>query len=549
MGWAHRRWRFRPTGGRWHSSRSGNGPARLYVRPLDGEGAALVPGSDTVEGPFFSPDGRWVAFAVGVSIAGGMPAELRKYSLDTGLTQTIARLSDFFGGVWLADGRILFVNHQPAGLWVVDAGGGEPAPLVSKFVLDGKDVHRAIAWPALLPGGRALLVTDWERSRVGHLAVLDLDTRRLTGLGLEGSGAQLLPDGYMAYGGPDAALMAVRFDAAERRAQGTPVALMPAVAFGRNNIPVFAFSPAGTFVYASGYLRWSRREPMRLVRASPDGAVSPLPFDPDLFYRGLSLSRDGSKLAIATWDAGRWLFDIRRGSRIKLPGEAIADVQTIAWSPDGRRLAVTGPMLGKSTWGLVIESLEDHGRFQTVAEVREDEIKAAGWTPDGRLLVAFGALQDSGTIIRGFVQDGGEQTIATVPGQISTVRISPDGQWLAYDATTGGPFELLVMRIDGKGPRTPVNSRGGDSPRWSHDGRRLFFQRDGAVLAVDVELSSGELLFGPERRVVQWNAGREFDVAPDGSLFGMEPVPDAARQTTIQLRTNWFAEVARLVGR
>lgn len=60
---------------------------------LDGVGAPEIA---------LSPDGQWVAFAVGASAiaGGGIPTELRKYSVDTGLTQTIAPIDDYFGGVW-----------------------------------------------------------------------------------------------------------------------------------------------------------------------------------------------------------------------------------------------------------------------------------------------------------------------------------------------------------------------------------------------------------------------------------------------------------------
>ncbi len=54
-------------------ARGETGVQRLYVRALDATEAVPVPGSDTAEGPFFSPDGRWVAFAVGTSLVGGQP--------------------------------------------------------------------------------------------------------------------------------------------------------------------------------------------------------------------------------------------------------------------------------------------------------------------------------------------------------------------------------------------------------------------------------------------------------------------------------------------
>ena len=47
-------------------------PQRLYLQHLDRPNEVIVvPGSEEAEGPFFSPDGDWVAFAVGVSSRSG----------------------------------------------------------------------------------------------------------------------------------------------------------------------------------------------------------------------------------------------------------------------------------------------------------------------------------------------------------------------------------------------------------------------------------------------------------------------------------------------
>ncbi len=94
-----------------------------------------------------------------------------------------------------------------------------------------------------------------------------------------------------------------------------------------------------------------------------------------------------------------------------------------------------------------------------------------------------------------------------------------------------------------------MNARGGQTPRWSRDGRQLFFRRDGAVLAVDVDASAGDIHFGPERRLFEWDVAREYDVSPSGEFYGMQAVPGAAEQTSIQLRTRWFEEVERVVRR
>ena len=89
---------------------------KLFVHRLDRDETIEVPDSNEAEGPFFSPDAQWIAFAVGVSMRSGMKGELKKYLLATGLTQSIAEIRDFFGGVWRDDGTILFMGANGAHL-------------------------------------------------------------------------------------------------------------------------------------------------------------------------------------------------------------------------------------------------------------------------------------------------------------------------------------------------------------------------------------------------------------------------------------------------
>ena len=69
------------------------------------------------------------------------------------------------------------------------------------------------------------------------------------------------------------------------------------------------------------------------------------------------------------------------------------------------------------------------------------------------------------------------------------------------------------------------------------------------ALGVPVEARPDGLHFGGEGLVVEWDAGPAFDASPDGTLFGLEPVPGAAVQTSLLVRTGWLAEVERLAGR
>jgi hypothetical protein len=83
---------------------------------------------------------------------------------------------------------------------------------------------------------------------------------------------------------------------------------------------------------------------------------------------------------------------------------------------------------------------------------------------------------------------------------------------------------------------------------WSRDGRTLFFRRGRRLLAVAATAAGDGIRFGEERAVLEWDVARSFEVGPDGTFYGAEPVPGAAVQTSLEVQTGWFDEVERLAG-
>jgi hypothetical protein len=107
---------------------SGTGKSGLWVRPLDGAGARLIPGTEGAGLPFWSPDGKTVAFFTAnqlkrVDLAGGAPLVICGCVADR-------------GAAWSSDGRILF-GTIASGLFQVPASGGMPSPLTTLDVSRG----------------------------------------------------------------------------------------------------------------------------------------------------------------------------------------------------------------------------------------------------------------------------------------------------------------------------------------------------------------------------------------------------------------------------
>ena len=88
-----------PAGDRFVFVTAGTAPA-IYARQLDGLTASPIAGTESGYGPFFSPDGEWIAF-----FANG---RLKKAALSGGGATILADAADPRGGAWLDDGTIVF---------------------------------------------------------------------------------------------------------------------------------------------------------------------------------------------------------------------------------------------------------------------------------------------------------------------------------------------------------------------------------------------------------------------------------------------------------
>ena len=60
-------------------------------------------------------------------------------------------------------------------------------------------------------------------------------------------------------------------------------------------------------------------------------------------------------------------------------------------------------------------------------------------------------------------------------------EISPDGKWVAYVSAESGQLEVYAHPFPGPGGKERVSTQGGNSVRWSRNGREMFYQVSGAA--------------------------------------------------------------------
>ena len=127
-------------------------------------------------------------------------------------------------------------------------------------------------------------------------------------------------------------------------------------------------------------------------------------------------------------------------------------------------------------------------------------------------------------------------------------QFSPDGRWVAYQSNETGRYEIYVRPFPARGGAFPISTDGGVYPRWSRDGKELYFiAPDAKMMAVPirgaattVEADVPAMLFQTRRLGGGSNViGRshQYDVARDGRFLINVEVESNALPITLLM--NW----------
>jgi serine/threonine-protein kinase len=117
--------------------------------------------------------------------------------------------------------------------------------------------------------------------------------------------------------------------------------------------------------------------------------------------------------------------------------------------------------------------------------------------------------------------------IQTMFGEIAP-RVSSNGRWVAYQSNESGMPRIYVRpfpNVDAGGWQ--VSPNGGTRPLWARSGRELFYQANGAMMAVPVRTTDSNFSYGNPTKLFDAApyyfgiAGHTFDVSPDGQKFLM----------------------------
>jgi Tol biopolymer transport system component len=126
--------------------------------------------------------------------------------------------------------------------------------------------------------------------------------------------------------------------------------------------------------------------------------------------------------------------------------------------------------------------------------------------------------------------------------------ISPDGRWLAYVSQQSGRGEVYLRPYPETGGRIQVSNQGGAEPRWSPDGRTLFFRTANSISKVDLRFEPRLEASAPRQVAgVRLSARRSlftYTVGKDDRFLAIQPGEEAARSEIVVI-LDWAAELRR----
>ncbi|HEV3142025.1 MAG TPA: protein kinase [Vicinamibacterales bacterium] len=501
----------------------------LWLRALEHANGQTIAGTDGGQWPFWSPDGRFIAF-----FGGG---KLKKIAIGGGTPQTLCEASNGLGGAWNRHDVIVFAPGANGPLFRVPATGGVAAAVTE---LDKSRQEIAHRHPYFLPdGAHFVYLAISTRPENTGIVLASLDSRERTWLLASGARAAFAPPDRLLFMRDDT-LMAQRLDLARATFDGDPVPIAEGVGsntgsggsgFSVSDDGLLAYR-AGTAATRDGTLTWVDRAGV----ASPASA-------PVAAYESPRLSANGQQIAVSK-DDGKirniWLLDVSRGVSTRFTTGAAIDDDPV-WSLDGSRIAFRSNRAGNYD---LYQKLSNGVAEEELLRRSDHPMVPEAWAPDGRSLVYRDTDPETKDDLWLLPMDGDRkpQPIARSRFNESLAQISPDGRWIAYQSNESGRPEVYVQDFPKPSRRVQISTDRGERPHWRSDGKELLYQSGSAVTAVGIAVDGGALKPGVPRALFQLDTIRgTWDMTADGRRFLMVVPVDRTPQANVPLTivTNW----------
>lgn len=429
-----------------------------------------------------------------------------------------------FSGTWSAENIVLLGGTQ-GGLLRVSGSGGE---LMPETELDESRKELIHSFPSFLPDGRHYFYLASSAGTlaafVGTLGVTE--QRPLPGI----RSWVKYSSGHVVFA-RERTLMAQPFDINRLELTGDAFEVA-GLAAGADELvfPAISVSPTGSLAYAisrvPSQLAWFDRRGTELARVGPAGE-----------YVGPDLSPDGKYVAFHRGDpADIWVLELENGRIERFTGHPARDTYP-HWSPDGGMIGFSSNRHG--TLNLYARAFGVVGEDTPIVKPGEVVKILSSWKQGYMSYVCGNDV--CATSLSG---DQSELHLTNTPFAETYNDISPDGRWIIYQSRESGQDEVVLQSFPQPSFKRQVSTAGGAWPRWSPNGKELFYVApDYTLMAVEIKPTGGSLGLGAPTALFQMRfpgRDRNYAVSADGRFLVNLSVGNQA-PGLIRVFLNWAA--------
>jgi len=505
------------------------GRNQLWLRPLDAAAARPLPGTLGGTDPCWSPDSRYIAFAVG--------RQIRKIRIDTDRTDTVTEVES--GGVngmsWAPNGTILFALNL-GGLLRVPAAGGAPEPFTT---LDPTRKETRHYFPDVLPDGRhVLFVVTSALPEIAGAWVAALDNPADRHRVLPDLSRARVSQGHVIFS-RRGSLMAQPFDMASLTATGEASGLGESLRSATGITGFADFSASTNGVLAIG----ASEAVMRMAMTDRSGQALRTFGSPSLRYGFVRISPDQQRVAADTVSQQGYqvfVFEPDRNMTTTLTsGQATGNFPV--WSPGGDRIAFGSNRNG--VYDIFIKSSSGSSSDEVLLANGNNKF-LMDWSRDGRFVIYGEDRRPQRKELLWTLPMTGERKPSLYleeDADLRDARFSPDGRFVAYTAIQATGTQVFIRSFPDPAVKLQVSIDGGSRPQWRPDGKELFY------IGADSELMAVEMTPGPQPRLGTpsplfrtglYSNLLTFDVYRDGRRFAMPAFERGDQAVTVIL--NWL---------
>jgi Tol biopolymer transport system component/predicted Ser/Thr protein kinase len=517
---------------------------KFFLRKMDSMEPTLIPGIESVSSPFFSPDDKSVGFF--------RSGKLEKISLAGGTPVTLADGPDNRGATWSSRGFIIFTPIATTGLSIVPENGGVTKQLTTVDSVKGERTHR---WPSAMPDGKHVLFTLGTLSSPDYyenatIEAVDIETGKRKVILQGASTAKYINSGHLLFS-RSGVLYIAPFDPDKLELKGQPVPVVEGVySETTTGITNYVFAENGTLAYLPGAIEGESR---RLVKIDMKGVITVLDSTARPYVEP-KLSPDNKKIAVVIregQDYDIWVYDIARKTLSKLTFGGLN--RTPLWSPDGKTIAYSKRTKdGKPR--IFTKPYDGSGDEKEIFSA-EYRLYLNFWSRDGKFLMVDYMAQNAQSDLLVLPLSGDKKPWLYLDSKRDEYEssISPDGKWVSYLSDESGSYQIYVRSFPNKEGKWQISTDVAEEPRWSPDGKMLYYRKNSQIMAVPVStattFSAGvpTLLFNgfPAMNV---DSGISYDITADGKYFITTQPVRGTSYKNIAVILHWIDEIKNLTS-